>query len=223
MIQEPESRAVAARGDATRKRLIAAGLQLFATLGYHAVSTRDIARMAQVNHAAIGFHFKGKQGLYGAVISVMVEKLQEICVPLVATIDRNVASCAGDRLRLRALVREAVGQFLTASIRTERSRWLGVLLQREYVDPTPAFDTIYKEVVEPVLGAIERLVQAASGLDVTQQRNRIRVYCIILQLTNLGQDRAILQRRFGSELYEPALSASLVDVVTDGVCGILGI
>lgn len=221
MVQESESKAV--RGDATRKRLIEAGLRLFATFGYHAVSTRDIARAAQVNHAAIGFHFKGKQGLYEAVISVMVEKLREICVPLVATIDRNVASCAGDRARLRALVREAVEQFLTASVRTERSRWLGILLQREYVDPTQAFETIYKEVVEPVSGAIERLTQAVSGQEEASQRNRIRVYCIILQLTNIGRDRAILQRRFGSELYEPELFASLVSIVAEGVCGILGL
>jgi AcrR family transcriptional regulator len=221
MIQESAGRAV--RGDATRKRLIEAGLRLFATLGYHAVSTRDIARAAQVNHAAIGFHFKGKQGLYEAVITVMVKKLREICVPFVATIDRNVESCAGDRSRLRELVREAVEQFLTASMRTERSRWLGVLLQREYVDPTPAFETIYQEVVEPVIGAIERLARAVSGPKETLQCNRIRVYCIILQLTNIGRDRAILQRRFGSELYEPELFASLVSIVAEGVCGILGL
>ena len=70
-------------------------------------------------------------------------------------------------------------------MRTERSRWLGVLLQREYVDPSDAFESIYKEVVEPLLAAIERLVQVAAGPSADGQRVVVRVYCIISQLTNM--------------------------------------
>jgi len=219
MAQERDNRA----GDATRKRLMDEGLRLFATVGYNAVSTREIAQAAGVNHAAIGFHFKGKQGLYAAVIEDMVEKLHGICDPLVSAIDRNIEACAGDRERLRQLTREAVGEYLAASMRTERSRWLGVLLQREYVDPSDAFESIYKEVVEPLLAAIERLVQVAAGPSADGQRVVVRVYCIISQLTNMGRDRAILRRRFGPEIYEPEMFATLVSVVTEGVCGILGI
>jgi len=50
MAQERDNRA----GDATRKRLMDEGLRLFATVGYNAVSTREIAQAAGVNHAAIG-------------------------------------------------------------------------------------------------------------------------------------------------------------------------
>jgi len=221
MTLEHDNRAV--RGDVTRKRLMEEGLRLFATMGYNAVSTREIAQAAGVNHAAIGFHFKGKQGLYEAVIESMVEKLHGICDPLVSAIDRNIEACAGDGDRLRQLTREAVGEFLAASMRTERSRWLGVLLQREFVDPSDAFESIYKEVVEPLMAVIERLVWTAAGPDAEGQHVRLRVYCIMSQLTNMGRDRAILQRRFGPELYEPEMFAFLVAVVAEGVCGILGI
>ena len=96
-------------------------------------------------------------------------------------------------------------------------------MQREYVDPSDAFENIYKEVVEPLLTAIERLVRASAGPDAEGQRIRIRVYCIMAQLTNMGRDRAILLRRFGPELYEPEMLPTLVSVVAEGVCGILGI
>ena len=65
------TRTLASRGDATRQKLVDAAVQLFATVGYNAVSTREIAQAAGVNPAAIGFHFKGKQGLYAVVIATM--------------------------------------------------------------------------------------------------------------------------------------------------------
>ena len=43
------------------------------------------------------------------------------------------------------------------------------------------------------------------------------------QLTNLSGERAILLRRFGRKLYEPEMLATLVSVVTEGVCGLLGL
>lgn len=211
------------RGDETRKKLVDAGVRLFATVGFHAVSTREIAQAAGVNPAAIGFHFKGKQGLYATVIATMVETIRALCTPLVAIIDANLAECAGNRERLRQLIHNAVNEFLTASMRTERSRWLGILLQREYVAPSAAFETIYKELIEPVLSAIERLVRAAATPDETPQRTRLKVCCIMSQLTNLSGDRAILRRRFGRKLYEPEMLVLLVSVVTDGVIGLLGI
>lgn len=215
-------RTPATRGDETRKKLVDAAVRLFATTGYHAVSTREIARAAGVNPAAIGFHFKGKEGLYAAVIDIMVETFRDICTPMVAVIDDNIRSCAGDRDKLRELTRRAVDQFLSAAMLTEWSRWLGILLQREYVDPTNVFETIYTELIEPVLEAIERLVQAATGPEETPQR-RLRVCCIMAQLTNLGGDRAILRRRFGRKLDAPEMLTALVAIVTEGVCGLLGL
>lgn len=211
------------RGDATRQKLVDAAVQLFATLGYNAVSTREIARAAGVNPAAIGFHFKGKQGLYEVVIDTMVTTFSDICAPLVVFLEANIDACAGDRQQLRSLTQKAVDQFLTAAMHTEWSRWLGILLQREYVAPTASFDTIYTELIEPVLKVIERLVEAAAGPEETPQRNRFRVCCIMSQLTNLSGERAILLRQFGRKLYEPEMLTMFVSVVTDGICGLLGL
>jgi len=217
------TRTLASRGDATRQKLVDAAVQLFATAGYNAVSTREIARAAGVNPAAIGFHFKGKQGLYEVVIATMVVTFQGICAPLVDILDANIEACAGDRQQLRLLTQKAVDQFLTAAMHTKWSRWLGLLLQREYVDPTASFETIYTGLIEPVLTAIERLVEAAAAPGETPQHNRFRVCCIMSQLTNLSGERAILLRRFGRKLYEPEMLATLASVVTEGVCGLLGL
>lgn len=52
----------------SRSRLIKIAAQLFAQRGFAGASTRDIAREAQVNISLISYYFKGKEGLYLAVL-----------------------------------------------------------------------------------------------------------------------------------------------------------
>jgi AcrR family transcriptional regulator len=54
-------------GEATRARLLASGLRLFAQQGFAKTSTRELAEDAGVNIAAISYHFGDKAGLYRAV------------------------------------------------------------------------------------------------------------------------------------------------------------
>jgi AcrR family transcriptional regulator len=54
-------------GEASRERLLQAGLRLFAQQGYARTSTRELAEAAQVNVAAISYYFGDKAGLYRAV------------------------------------------------------------------------------------------------------------------------------------------------------------
>jgi TetR/AcrR family transcriptional regulator, regulator of cefoperazone and chloramphenicol sensitivity len=54
-------------GEATRARLLASGLRLFAQQGFAKTSTRELAEDAGVNVAAISYYFGDKAGLYRAV------------------------------------------------------------------------------------------------------------------------------------------------------------
>lgn len=56
------------RGSLTRDRLLRAATEIFFRDGYRAASTRDICLAAQVNPAAIHYHFTDKAGLYRAVM-----------------------------------------------------------------------------------------------------------------------------------------------------------
>ncbi len=58
--------AAPAAGASTRQRLLHTALRLFAQQGYATTSTREIAEQAQVNVAAISYHFGDKAGLYRA-------------------------------------------------------------------------------------------------------------------------------------------------------------
>lgn len=51
----------------TKQRILKAANELFAKNGYGATSVRDIATEAEVNLAAINYHFKNKENLYWKV------------------------------------------------------------------------------------------------------------------------------------------------------------
>lgn len=52
----------------TKEKILETASELFATSGYHGASIRDIAKKAEVNLAAVNYHFKNKDGLFAAVI-----------------------------------------------------------------------------------------------------------------------------------------------------------
>lgn len=57
----------------TRARLLAAATDLFAQRGYDGASIRDIATAAEVNVAAVNYHFQGKENLYREVLRHVVQ------------------------------------------------------------------------------------------------------------------------------------------------------
>src|SRR6516162_5155634 len=61
----------------TRERILKAAVRLFADRGYEATSIRTIAARANVNQAAINYHFKSKDGLYREVLRGALRALTE--------------------------------------------------------------------------------------------------------------------------------------------------
>lgn len=62
----------------TRAAILAAGAELFATRGYRATGVRDIAEAAGCNQALVSYHFKGKGGLYDAILADAVAEAQRL-------------------------------------------------------------------------------------------------------------------------------------------------
>ncbi len=61
----------------TVRRLLMAGVEAFWQDGFHASSTRDIARRAKLSPAAMYVHFASKEDLLFAVISAVAENLRD--------------------------------------------------------------------------------------------------------------------------------------------------
>jgi len=57
-----------------KETIITAATALFADLGFHGASMREIAKVTGVNMATISYHFGNKEGLYHSVFKDLAEK-----------------------------------------------------------------------------------------------------------------------------------------------------
>jgi AcrR family transcriptional regulator len=149
--------------DGTRQALIRAGLDLFGRNGFDATSTREIAQAAKVNSAGIAYHFGGKDGLRQACAEAIIARMQAVLAggaPAAASMadaaDRDAAA-----EQLLSLVDRMVA-FLTT---VPESEMIARFVVREMFTPSPAFDTIYGGLFEPVHRRVCQVWAAATGME----------------------------------------------------------
>ena len=124
--------------------------RLFAESGYDGTSIRAIVAKAQVNQAAITYHFDGKDGLYREVLRVAFRALTE-----------HQLEHAEE---LKSMSREeALSQFVRRQLqpllgRDEYSRHMRIF-NWETVQPTTVFRNLVAEEAAPFLGLSADLVR----------------------------------------------------------------
>ena len=143
-----------ARDAETHDRLLAAAARLFASRGFKDVTVREICRQARANVAAVNYHFGDKAGLYHEVLGKAIGTMQ-------STTDaaRQAGQGAPPEQKLRAYIRE----FLHRVVGQSGDGWIHQLMMREMVDPTPALDLIFEEVVRPRLAYVSEMVADILG------------------------------------------------------------
>jgi AcrR family transcriptional regulator len=133
----------------TRMRIIKAASRIFAEHGFEGASVRNIVAKADVNQAAINYHFGSKEGLYRAVLTTALEALLKAdeSAPRPEALPREAA--------LRAFVRRQLRPMLG---RDEYSHYLRIF-NWETVRPSPVFRKFMAEEAAPHIGAAAALVR----------------------------------------------------------------
>lgn len=181
----------ATRGDATREALLAAALPIFGRDGFHAASTRAIAEAAGVNQALIGYHFRGKDGLYLAVFEHIVQQLGARLGPVASAIEAELG--AGEvaplsRARALALLRQLTDRMVALMAQEQTATWAQLIL-REQQAPSAAFNVLYEGFMGRLLALLTRLVLRVRGGDEAEAR--------LLAVTLLGQVQVFRTARAG--------------------------
>ena len=95
--RKPRKRAVQQRTIETQKKIIDAAISEFSQFGFDGVSTRNIAKRADVLHTLVTYHFKSKLGVWRAAVKYLfgayINSLEQV-------IQNDTASDAGARLKL---------------------------------------------------------------------------------------------------------------------------
>lgn len=193
-----EAKFAPARGDATREALITAATQVFARDGYHAVSLREIATLAKVNQALVGYHFRNKEGLYLVVFEHIVSQIREHIGPIADEIEMEMNNAdasnnlQSDRDRYLALLLRLTDGLVSLMAQERSAPWSQLIL-REQQAPTAAFSLLYNNFMGRVLGLMTQLVSRLGG-DNAGFDARLQVITILGQVLVFRSARAAVLR-----------------------------
>ncbi len=210
-------------GAASRSRILEEAGRLFARDGFEGVTIRRIAARAEVNLAAVGYHFGSKKGLYHEVIRRIIHDVGPIIEPVVERLRGGVAAAAGDRGALSLLAAQFVRHTLTAVLTNQRLRWQHALLVREFSQPSDEFPMIMAEAVGPMHDAVVVLVAAATGKDATAPETRLLTTNVVGQCMIYQIARTLVCARMGWGDYTPDNVEKLIAMVTGTVQRTLGL
>jgi AcrR family transcriptional regulator len=170
---------------ATRQRLIEIAGEVFAEQGFRAATIREICGRAGANVAAVNYHFGDKEQLYHHVL----EHAHRISLARHPP-DLGTTRDSSAEERLHAFVHSFLLRLLDDGV----PAWLGKLMAREMVEPTPALDGLVEHVMRPLLTRIVGIVQELAGEGADPERVRLCAQSIVGQCVFYRHAQECLRR-----------------------------
>ena len=187
----------------TSQRLLQAAGEVFAERGFRAATVREICERAGANVAAINYHFRDKETLYGEVIRYASERVAE-SYPF-----DPESKGATPELRLRALVRTYLMRFFDPKL-----AWYGKLICRELAEPTSSFEQIVESDVRHYADTLIGLVKEFVGDDISDEELRMCSNSVAGQCLLYPYVRLILARLYPDDVMTPDFIDRLVEHIT---------
>lgn len=129
----------------TKDRILDTAERLFSRDGFEATSLRAITAEAQVNLAAVNYHFQSKDALVRAVIGRRMGPVNE---RRIALLDACEAQAGDGPLPLEPVLDAFIGPVL--EILQTHAKDFGPLMGRLYTEPGEFIKRVYKEHLEEV-------------------------------------------------------------------------
>jgi AcrR family transcriptional regulator len=198
----------------TRDKIMKAATRVFAEKGYHGASIRNIVAKANVNQAAISYHFAGKEGLYRAVLKAAMHALSNA-----DNSARVSGTVAGRELALRAFIHRQLQPMLG---RDELSHYLRIF-NWETVRPTPEFRKFVAEEAGPYLASAAALVREFLPSNTTEKEAVLGALWLLGQCSIFVRNREQLgQQPLGFRVDRPFVDGLAETIVRWATAGLLG-
>ncbi len=190
----------------TRDRLLVAAREVFGELGFKGATVREICRRAEVNVAAVNYHFNGKEALFMAALEP--EPLENLIGPANATDSAEA--------RLTRFIHEFTTRLMGRGC-TPHSQ----LIMRELLEPSPALDSIAREIIAPLHQHLTGLVREVAGEEATPEQVRRCVFSIFGQCTYYRNSREMNRRLYpGMDYDEKEIEATARHIVEFSLAGL---
>jgi AcrR family transcriptional regulator len=140
----------------TKQRILSAAEHHFAKDGYHATSLRSITTAAEVNLAAVNYHFGSKEALLEAVIERRLTPLNEIRLGQLEKLLEKTER-AGEVPTCRDILRTFIEPTLRLRLQGSDSEDFVALIGRILAEPRGVAMSIFMHHMQPLMN---RLFQA---------------------------------------------------------------
>lgn len=192
-----------AKGDETRRRVLAAALDAFGEDGFAAVSTRRIAQAAGVSLPVLQYYFGGKEGLYQACAEEIVERYaRHMAVP--AGVAAAALAAGGDAETARVHLKAVIGALTGLLVGSNEPNSWAPFAARELQDPGPAFELLYGRLWRPGVETMSRLIARIRGLPPTDPEACAQALMLISSLLAFRTGRKVAMRALNWSAIGPA-------------------
>ncbi|HTW63467.1 MAG TPA: CerR family C-terminal domain-containing protein [Bryobacteraceae bacterium] len=162
----------AAATDVTRCKLLDAAAEVFAEVGFHRATVREICARAGVNGALVNYHFGDKLELYNEVLRRLLSA---------ARIDA-VRAALSQKAPPEDILRDVIKARLRGAVSRDQTGWLFRILAHEMAQPTPAMARIMKSVSQPIFNQLCDVVGALLGLPGDDAKTRLCAQSVMGQV-----------------------------------------
>lgn len=140
----------------TRERLIEIAGELFARVGYEAVSTRLIADKTGVKLSAIHYHFGSKENLYAEALRFAIEN--NGCANF-ASISNAHPEFFETKKGLARLIYLAISASFEDHFIGDSPWWMSQLILREVMEPSKTFSFFIEKKIEPDIAVAKKIFE----------------------------------------------------------------
>jgi AcrR family transcriptional regulator len=142
----------------TRSRILDVAEELFGEQGFDRVSIRDITKKAQVNLAAINYHFGSKEDLIAAVFERRVVPVNEARLAALNAVERS----AKKKPKLEGILEAFIRPTVQCSFGTPKGgKAFSKLFGRCLSEPSPEIEALLKRQFEPLVGRLDAALMRA--------------------------------------------------------------
>lgn len=190
----------------TKEQILDAAEKLITERGIDAVSLRAITTAAEVNLAAVHYHFGSKEGL---VQKVFERRIRPVNAARLQHLDAVEQSTGDGSLALEAVLRALIEPAMRLYSEHERGPQFMRMCGRIYAEPSSAaqatFDDLFKEVIERFRAAFARALPELPPADLAW---RMHFAAGAMVHTLMESDRL---KRFSGGLCDPSDTTAAVD------------
>jgi AcrR family transcriptional regulator len=199
--------------EATKDRILAAAGRVFAERGFRDATVREICQAAQVNLAAVNYHFGDKERLYiESVKQAHRSRFDKVPMPQWSA-DTPPAGKLHD----------FIYTFLCRVLADDENDWQCHLMMRELASPTAACEELVRDYIRPHFALLQSIIAELVPRETSEvERHRIG-FSIVGQCLHYRIAQPIVRLLVSPEEFERSGPAELAEHISRWTLAALGV